>query len=147
MKLFRSLALGLTLFSFVSCSAPRIELATWRQAELCPLVAESEAPAALERFEELRAQDALAEARPLALAAAAARPDDPKALLAASLAESDGMVLKPEDDKHARNHFAASALDYVERAVERGASGAQAQAQLAWSRRTPQTSRRGARLS
>ena len=133
MKLFRSLALGLTLFSFVSCSAPRIELATWRQAELCPLVAESEAPAALERFEELRAQDALAEARPLALAAAAARPDDPKALLAASLAESDGMVLKPEDDKHARNHCAASALDYVERAVERGASGAQAQAQLAWS--------------
>lgn len=116
-----------------ACSAPRTDLAAWREAELCPLVAESEAPGALSRFEELRGKDELAEARPLALAAAAALPDDPKALYAASLAESDGMVLKAEDDKDARNHCAASALEYAQRAVERGASGAHAQAQLAWS--------------
>lgn len=116
-----------------ACSAPRVDLAAWRAAELCPLVAESDAPSALSRFEELRAKDELVEARPLALAAAAALPDDPKALYAASLAESDGMVLKAEDDKDARNHCAASALDYVQRALERGASDAQTQAQLAWS--------------
>jgi hypothetical protein len=122
------------LLAFLSaCSAPRIDLAAWREAELCPLVSESDAPGALSRFEELRTKDELAEARPLALAAAAALPDDPRALFAASLAESDGMVLAPEDDKQARNHCAASALDYVQRALAHGASGAQAHAQHAWS--------------
>lgn len=129
----RLAALAALCAALTACSAPRIDLPTWRQDQLCPLVNESDAPAALARFEELRARDALAEARPTALAAVAALPDDPKALLAASLAESDGMVLAPENDKHARNHCAASALDYAQRALERGASGAQAQAQLAWS--------------
>jgi tetratricopeptide (TPR) repeat protein len=128
------LFLSISLLALVcACSTPRIDLAAWRESQLCPLISEGDAPAALQRFEELRSADSLAEARSAALAAAAARPDDPQALLAASIAESDAMLLQKEDDKHARNHCAASALDYAERALERGASGARAQAQLAWS--------------
>lgn len=86
-----------------------------------------------EAIDSLRDSGDLAGARSMALAFAAAHPDDPEALWRASRAESDAVWLQAPGDKEARNQAAASALDYAERADAAGANGAEAVAQYAWS--------------
>lgn len=117
-----------------ACSTPRIDLAAWRAPSTpSPVAAISDAEEALRRVAIAREGSDLGEARKLALALHAARPEDPRVVMAASLAESDGMYLFPESDKYSRNHCAASALDYARRGMALGASQAVDHAQLAWS--------------
>lgn len=118
------------------CAGPQIELDAWRKAQVEPRAAANASAAEVDaQFGELeRLRDALelARARELALQLAASQPRDPRALLVASRAESDGVFLFEAADKRSRNHAAASALEYVERAHALGANDAAAMAQLAW---------------
>jgi hypothetical protein len=118
------------------CAGPRIDLDTWRATQAGPRGADSATAtsldARLERVEELRHARKLEEARAEALRLAADHPRDPRALTSASRAESDGVLLFDEDDKHSRKHAAASSLEFAQRAVEAGASLAADRAQLAW---------------
>ncbi len=118
------------------CAGPRIDLETWRVTQAGPrgVEAATTAPleAQLERVEELRNALKLEEARVEALRLAAEHPSDPRALTSASRAESDGLFLFDENDKHARNHAAASSLDFAQRAAKAGADSAADRAQLAW---------------
>lgn len=132
-RLLRAVCLSAAL-ALGACSTPSVDLAGWRAQQAIPR-------AALERgalddelaeVERLRSQRALEDARALALALAAEHPDDPRALLAASVAESDGLLLRSEEDEDVRNHGAASALDYAERAAAHGADSPAARGQLAW---------------
>ena len=127
-------ALGSALLVLAACSAPRIDLADWRSrtSHERPMAARPSLEADLATVERLREADELVRARELALALAAEHPDDPTVLSAASRAESDGVFLRPEADTDARNHAAASALDYAERAASLGAHGPAARAQLGW---------------
>jgi hypothetical protein len=134
-RLLRALTLSSTL-ALGACSAPSIDLAAWRAQEALPRAALERGALAdeLAEVERLRAQLELTDARALALALVAEHPDDVRALLAASIAESDGVLLlsAEDEDEDARNHAAASALDYAERATARGAESAGARGQLAW---------------
>lgn len=125
------LALGLLLGG---CTTPRTDLAAWRarMARERPVAMRLELEAERAEFARLRSADELEPARELALALAAEHPNDGAVLALASLAESDGVVLFPESDKDARNHAAASALDFAERAAELGERSVAARAQLAW---------------
>ncbi|MFO1011272.1 MAG: hypothetical protein U1F29_14500 [Planctomycetota bacterium] len=128
------LAIALALFGLGACSTPRIDLVGWRErtSHERPAAARGELAADLATVDRLRDQDELVRARELALALAAEHPDDPRVLVAASRAESDGVFLQPESDKDARNHAAASSLDLAERAAKLGANSAADRAQLAW---------------
>jgi tetratricopeptide (TPR) repeat protein len=128
-------ALALALASLAGgCSTPHVDLAAWRARESAARPAEQRGAvdADVASADRLRAEDKLADARRLALQLAAEHPDDGRVLLLASRAESDGVLLFPEDDKESRNHAAASALDYAECAAQHGQDSAAAQAQLAW---------------
>lgn len=120
----------------VSCAGPRIDLDGWRTAQVSARAPESSPPepldTQLDEFERLRNAQELAPARALALRLAADQPRDPRALLAASRAESDAVFVFDAADKRSRNHAAASALEYVERALSLGANGGAVLAQLAW---------------
>lgn len=131
---FALLSLLCTFAALTSCSTPRIDLASWRQRTEHARVASERGELAqdLALIETSRANDDLERARQLALALAAEHQDDAHVLAVASRAESDGLFLSAEDDKEARNHAAASALDYIERALARGETSIAAQAQLAW---------------
>jgi hypothetical protein len=129
----RGLAIALLLLSLCGCATAHVDLEAWRARKVL-----LELPASLTTEQEIAAIDAaraegdLGLAREIALALAAAHPDDAGVLLAASRSESDAVLLLPEDDRDGRNHVLASALDYAERAVAHGADGAEARAQLAW---------------
>jgi hypothetical protein len=131
-----TLAALLFVAVLASCAGPRIDLATWRGTHAGARGSDAASPlplaTQLERVEELRNKLRLDEARAVALQLAADYPNDPRALTAASRAESDGVFLFDEDDKHSRNHAAASALDFAERAEKAGASTAADRAQFAW---------------
>lgn len=143
---------GLTLLTLAlgACSAPGIDLQAWRAQQsaagnaLEPLGFEG----ALAEAERLRAADELEMSRRIALPLALQNSADPRAVLLASRAEADGLYLFPEDDKYSRNHCAASALDFAQRAAELGADNAADRAQLTWSlgittHLQPMTERRG----
>lgn len=128
-------AAAAALFAVLAaCSGPGVDLAAWRAASMTPrAVAErGDLASELATVESTRRADELAKARQLALTLAAEHPDDARVLVVASRAESDEMLLLPADDKSARNNAAASALDFAERATERGANDAASLAQLAW---------------
>ncbi len=130
--------LALTLVLLVSaCSSPKVapdDILAWRAREgvARPEAQRGERNTELEQVRTLRAADELAEARKLALALAAERPDDSDVLLAASRAESDHVFLLPEDDKESRNLAASSAHEFAGAAFQRGGQGPQFDAQLAW---------------
>lgn len=129
------LALVLVPLALGACSTPRVDLAAWRAHSAAPRPADARGASLaneLETLERQRAADELAPARELALHLVAEHPDDARVLFVASRAESDGLLLAADDDKETRNHAAASALDYAQRARERGESSIEAQAQLAW---------------
>ncbi|MBI5363528.1 MAG: hypothetical protein HZA53_10150 [Planctomycetes bacterium] len=117
-----------------ACSTPRIDLAGWRARTTRerPVAERRELAADRAEVEQLRSADELARARELALALAAEHPNEGAVLTLASRAESDGVFLFPEKDTDARNHAAASALDFAERAWEFGERSVPARAQLAW---------------
>ncbi len=124
------LTLGASLLA--SCSSTRVDLAAWRASQVAaPLVAPDVA-SELDALERRRNERDLRGARQLALALAAAVPGDARVLSAASRAESDAMTFFSAEDRKARDHAAASALDYAERAEAAGASSAAALGQLAW---------------
>lgn len=131
---FALLSLVCALVGSTGCSTPRIDLPSWRQRNEHARVASERGELARElaTIEERRAVDDLEAARQMALTLVAEHPDDAHVLAIASRAESDGLLLCAEDDKEARNHAAASALDYIERAVAHGEMSIAAQAQLAW---------------
>jgi len=116
------------------CSAPGVDLVSWRARESVQRPADQRDPlaAGMEKIERLRAADELVDARRLALQLAAEHPEDGQVLVLASRAESDGVLSFPESDKDSRNHAAASSLEYAERALRLGQTGTAAQAQLAW---------------
>lgn len=122
------------LASLWGCSAPSVDLASWRARESVqrPESQRAAIAADVERIERLRAADELAEARRLALQLAAEHPEDGRVIVLASRAESDGVFTFPESDKDSRNHAAASSLEYAERALRLGQTGPAAEAQLAW---------------
>lgn len=131
-----SFALVVPAVCAAGCAGPRIELREWRAEQLDSAATPAQDLEALgdglQRVAQLRAERQLEQARLLALALAARHPADPDALTAASRAESDGVFLFAEDDERARNHAAASALDYALSAQQQGAVDASARAQLAW---------------
>ena len=85
----------------------------------------------LDRIDDLRRGQRLAEARALALPLVAAQPDHADALIAASRAEADQLLLLDEEDSDSRALSAWSALDYAERGVAAGEPDAASWAQLA----------------
>jgi hypothetical protein len=119
-----------------ACAGPKLELEAWRSEQAAAVPSAMRGTGALsselQRVEKLRAGMRLADARLLALTLVSEHPEDPAALAAASRAESDAVFLFPEDDKRARNHSAASALEYALAAERRGADSASDRAQLAW---------------
>ena len=120
----RSDALSLVLTACAACAGPRLDLDAWRAREAAAApaaIVASDAGATLATIERERASGELAAARSRALALVAARPEDGPALLAASRAESDAMLLfADEGNESSRDHAAASARDYAERAVAAG---------------------------
>jgi tetratricopeptide (TPR) repeat protein len=128
----RTLLLVLALWAG-ACSSTRLDLAAWR-AEVPPrpegLRGAPEED--LARIDALRAAFQLTDARTLALQVAAERPEDARARLAASRAESDGVVLFADRERAVRDHAAASARDHAEAAVALGLATPEARAQLAW---------------
>lgn len=124
------LVLGAALFA--SCSSPRIDLTAWRASQPTAAMPNSDVDGALQTIERRRSERDLRGARELALALAAAQPDDARVLNAASRAESDGMALFAAEDRSSRDHAAASALEFAERAQAAGADSAAALGQLAW---------------
>jgi len=131
--LARTAALSL-LALVAACSGPGVDVQAWRASQMAPRSAAERGDLATElvAVENARRADDLAAARKLALCLAAEHPDDARVLVAASRSESDEMLLLPADDKASRNNAAASALEFAERAKERGAVDAAALAQLAW---------------
>lgn len=136
LRWFHAFALLVAAACSYGCSGPRIELQTWRAEQFAaaalPAHGASDLGSELERVAELREGRQLEAARRLALALVNEHPDDPGALTAASRAESDGVFLFAADDERARNHAAASALDYALAAQGHGAVRASERAQLAW---------------
>lgn len=127
------LAAPLALVTATSCSTTSPDLALWRAREpIARLADTTDTARVLADIERERDADQLASARQLALALVTIAPDDPRALVAASRAESDALVMFASEDEDVRNGAAASARDYAELASARGASGAAFQAQLAW---------------
>lgn len=129
----RSLSSLVLILCTTACAAPRIDLDAWRASEAAPRAADARGSLADDsgRVDDLRAAHDLEASRTLALALAAENPEHGATLLRASRAESDGVLLFP-DDEDARNHAAASALDYAERAFDAGERSAPARGQFAW---------------
>ncbi len=129
----RTLALVLAAALLASCSSMRIDLADWRgRNSATTTLAAPDLARELESIERRRSGSDLRGARELALALVAAAPDDARVLSAASRAESDAMLLFAAEDRSSRDHAAASALDYAERADRAGAHEAAALGQFAW---------------
>lgn len=123
----------LVVVTAASCSTTSPDLALWRAREpIARLADTTDTAQVLADIERERDSDQLAASRQLALALVTIAPDDPRALVAASRAESDALVLYAREDEDVRDGAAASARDYAELAAARGASGAAFQAQLAW---------------
>lgn len=121
-------ALVLAAATLGGCAAPDLDEARAAVAAEAPPFPYGDVPRAL----KLRRDHELSSARALALRLAKEHPDDPDALLAASVCESDALAFLPADATAERAAAAWSALDFAERAVR--ASGdppADALAQLA----------------
>lgn len=131
----RTLLIGACLTTLLgACSGPRIDLDGWRREQVARIAhtrADSESvETRLARIEDLRSAMKLEESRALALQVVAQHANDARALTAASRAESDALYLL--EDRRSRDHAAASALDYAERADRAGAATAADRAQLGW---------------
>jgi tetratricopeptide (TPR) repeat protein len=125
-------------------SAPEARVWQSSQAKPRPVAEREDFDADLTRIRMLRDGLDLSASRALALHVVAERPDDGRALLAASIAESDGVFLYSREEQESRDLAALSSLDYARRAVTRleeegvsvsagvGAPGVEARAQLAY---------------